>query len=114
MIKNILSFLTGVLLTFFVFIFFSLTVKNSDEILISKDFLSVIGEISHIVDEYKKPTDVSETQEALFKTFVSSYEDPYTSYISKEEFVTFNTMINGDFEGIGAYIEDSSNGVFVQ
>lgn len=73
-----------------------------------------MGEISQIVGKYKKNIDVSKTQENLLETFVASYEDPYTSYISKEESVMFNTMIGGDFEGIGAYIEDSPNGVFVQ
>lgn len=71
-------------------------------------------EISHIVWEYRTSLDRQKTQEALLKTFVQSYWDPYTSYISKEESVAFDTMIGGDFEGIGAYIEDSPNGIFVQ
>jgi hypothetical protein len=43
-------------------------------------------------------SDISKTQEALLKTYVNTYEDPYTSYISKEESVMFDTMIQGDFE----------------
>jgi C-terminal processing protease CtpA/Prc len=115
MAKNTLYFFTGVLLTFFLFSFSTYSVRNTNETLISKHFLQIIDEISTVVETYKEPVDISKTQEAIFKTFTQSYQDPYTAYISKEDSVMFNTTINGDFEGIGAYIEDSPNGgVFVQ
>ncbi len=113
MTKNSLFFLAGVLLTFSLFSLNAFNVKNTQENLLSTDFLRVMWEISQIASDYKNTPDTSKTQEALLKTFVQSYGDPYTSYISKEESVSFNTMIGGDFEWIGAYIEDSPNGVFV-
>jgi C-terminal processing protease CtpA/Prc len=57
-----------------------------------------MGEISHKVSEYKAVPDISKTQESLLKTYTDSFGDPYTSYISKEESVMFDTMIGGDFE----------------
>ncbi len=114
MTKNFLSFLSGVLLVSIVFLSYDFYVKNTQKNLLSKEFIQNVGEISHIVEKYKKNSDVLKTQENLLKTFVASYEDPFTSYISKEESLMFDTMIGGDFEGIGAYIEDSPNGVFIQ
>ncbi len=114
MTKNTLSFFTGVLLTCILFSSHNFFVKNSQQDYLSKDFTKVVSEIHSLVQKYKDPADVSQTQEALLRTLVNSYEDPYTSYISKEESVMFDTMIGGDFEGIGAYIEDSPNGVFIQ
>lgn len=114
MIKKSSYFLAGVLLTIGVIFFQWIFVKNSTETLFSEGFYRAMSEISHIVSEYKTMPEVSKTQESLLKTYVDSYGDPYTSYISKEESVMFNTMIGGDFEWIGAYIEDSPNGVFVQ
>lgn len=113
MIKKYSYFLAGVLLTSLLFLSPTFHVKNSDKNLLSSDVLKVIWEISQIVSDYKDPLDIPKTQEAILKTYTDSYGDPHTSYISKEESVMFNTMIGGDFEWIGAYIEDSPNGVFV-
>ena len=106
--------MTGVLLTILLFSLSPIFVKNHQEFLFSEGFYKVIQEIDQIVSPYKEMSDISKTQEALLKTYVNTYEDPYTSYISKEESVMFDTMIQGDFEWIGAYIEESPNGVFVQ
>ena len=114
MIKNSLSFLAGVLLTCVVIFFTNNSVKNSQENLFSKDFLGVLWEVSEIVSEYRAVPDISKTQESLLQTFVQSYGDPYTAYLSREEASALDTMIGGDFEWIGAYIEESPNGVFVQ
>ena len=115
MTKKIFSFLSGILLTSIFFLSYEWYVKNTQEDLLSKSFFQNITEISSIVSNYKKDLDVSKTQEDLLRAFTASYGDPYTSYISKEESVMFNTMIGGDFEGIGAYIEESpTTGVFVQ
>ena len=114
MIKNSLFFLAGVLLTCVVIFFTNNSVKNSQENLFSKDFLGVLWEVSEIVSEYRAVPDISKTQESLLQTFVQSYGDPYTAYLSREEASALDTMIGGDFEWIGAYIEESPNGVFVQ
>lgn len=114
MTKNSLYFFAGVLLVYVLFLFPNTFVKNPSENLLSNNFLSVTWEISQIVSQHQKTLDIPKTQEALLKTLVQSYWDPYTSYISREESVMFDTMIGGDFEWIGAYIEDSPNGVFVQ
>jgi len=98
MTKNFFSFLTGVLLTILLFSLSPIFVKNHQEFLFSEGFYKVIQEIDQIVSPYKEMSDISKTQEALLKTYVNTYEDPYTSYISKEESVMFDTMIQGDFE----------------
>ncbi len=70
-------------------------------------------EISAITSQYFPKRDEQGTQEALLKTFVSDLGDPYTTYISPKEALSFQTMIQGDFEGIGAYIENSPNGIYI-
>ncbi len=114
MTKNFFSFLAGILVSFLIFSYIWNNVQKSQETVFSKDFFQIVGEISHITSGYKTIPDKAKTQEALLKTFVQAYWDPYTTYISKEESIAFDSIIGGDFEGIGAYIEDSPNGVFVQ
>lgn len=39
--------------------------------------------------------------------------DPYSNYLSKEDFASFESMLNRDFVGIGVQLEDSKNGLLV-
>jgi len=45
--------------------------------------------------------------------FVNAYGDKFTQYFSPDELLSFQTMIEGDFEGIGAYVEESPNGIYI-
>ncbi len=74
------------------------------------------SEMSQILQEHQKnlPTPNRNTiLNNLSHTFVASYGDRFTQYFSPEEVLSFATMIEGDFEGIGAYIEESEGGVYV-
>jgi len=51
--------------------------------------------------------------DSFIHAFVEAYGDQFSEYFSPEELVSFQTMIDGDFEGIGAYVEDSPSGVYV-
>lgn len=113
MIKNITFFFAGILLSGCLFFLSSINVKKPAELFFGEDFYHLSQEISDITTRYLPQRDIKTTQEALLQTFVASLGDPYTSYISKKEALTFQTMIQGDFEGIGAYIEDSPNGVYI-
>lgn len=112
--KKSLSFLSGILLTVLIFFFNDVLVKNTSDSFLSKGFQENIHTISNIIDQYQPKPENTLIQEDLLRAFVQTYGDPYTTYISPEEAVAFATMIEGDFEGIGAYIEESPNGVFVQ
>jgi carboxyl-terminal processing protease len=51
--------------------------------------------------------------DGLTHAYVQAYGDKYTQYFSPNEVLSFKTMIEGDFEGVGAYVEDDINGVYV-
>lgn len=70
-------------------------------------------EIQKILDTYLQTPAKEKTLDALAHAFVEAYGDKYTQYFSPEETVSFQTMINGDFEGIGAYVEDDTNGIYI-
>jgi len=51
-----------------------------------------------------KSFDENKLREGAIKGMVSSLEDPYTVYFSKDEYKEFMDSLNGTFEGIGAEI----------
>ncbi len=71
------------------------------------------AEIQNILNNYLSPPSEKKIADSLTHAFVESYGDKYTQYFSPEEAVSFQTMIQGDFEGIGAYVEDDTNGIYI-
>lgn len=67
-----------------------------------------LGQFSHleeIIDKYYLyDYDIEDVQEAGMKAMVSSLEDPYSVYFTKEEFEAFNQSSAGEYEGIGMLI----------
>lgn len=63
------------------------------------------SEITKIIEQYHPAPSAQARQDALIHAYVQSYGDKYTQYFSPNEVLSFQTMIDGDFEGIGAYVE---------
>ncbi|MFZ2912299.1 MAG: S41 family peptidase [Candidatus Absconditicoccaceae bacterium] len=47
------------------------------------------------------------------KGMVKSLDDPYTEFFTPDEAKAFNEDINGEFQGIGAYLEKNKNGEII-
>lgn len=111
--KNVFFFLTGILLTLASVFLLESNVKKPTETPLSAHTQGIISEIREVLDDYKPSPPNSVLNNALLHSFVSSYDDPFTSYLSPEEMLSFSTMIEGDFEWIGAYIEEWPEGVYI-
>jgi carboxyl-terminal processing protease len=73
----------------------------------------VITEAKNILDQHITPPSEKEMVDKMIHGFVTAYGDKFTQYFSPDELLSFQTMIEGDFEGIGAYVEESPNGIYV-
>lgn len=71
------------------------------------------SEITKIIEQYHPAPSAEARQDALIHAYVQSYGDKYTQYFSPNEVISFQTMIDGDFEGIGAYVEWDTNGIYI-
>lgn len=106
-------FLTSILLLFVVFLFVQNTEKTPSESFLSRESLDTLREAQNLLDDHLSSPQDQQLSDELIHAFVDSYGDQFTEYFSPEESVSFQTMIDGDFEGIGAYVEDSPGGVYV-
>ncbi len=111
--KNVLFFLTGIVVTLTSVFFFCDNVKNSVGTPQNPYIWELFTEIEGVLAEYKKAPQKSDLQNALIHGFVAAYDDPFTNYLSPEQMLSFSTMIEGDFEWIGAYVEDGAEGVYI-
>lgn len=111
--KNLFFFLTGILLTLGSV---SLVQNYSETTPISSfsgDLGITLAEAKTLLDTYIAPPSEKKLTDEVVHAFVDSYGDQFTQYFSPEELLSFQTMIEGDFEWIGAYVEESSNGVYI-
>lgn len=111
--KNLSFFFTGVALT----LLGAYTVQNIYETPSSSTSLGetseIVSEAKSILDDYISPPSPPDLSDDILHSFVESYGDQFTQYFSPEELLSFETMIQGDFEGIGAYVEESPNGIYI-
>ena len=63
-----------------------------------------------IMDSYYKKVDEKKLIEGAINGMLSSLNDPHTSYFNKTETQSFNEIMNGSYEGIGAEISLDNNG----
>lgn len=61
----------------------------------------------HYIDSF----DSKAMEEAALKSYINKLGDKYSSYISKEEFEDYKTMISGDYKGIGVEVFIDDNGL---
>jgi len=64
-----------------------------------------------ILENYVEPDkiDTQKLNEGILKGLVQGLDDPYSTYLIKEQWEMFTSDLSGEFEGIGAYV-GSENG----
>ena len=73
-----------------------------------------IDNYNYIVQNYYGDLNKEELVEHAISGMLESIDDPYTTYLDKNESNTFNTTLEGSFEGIGVeVINDSDNNIIV-
>lgn len=114
MFKNLIKYSTFFALIFFIFFFVN---KDSGESEIRQMLLnteSQLSELSDILMSYDMNLDREKFSDQILSDFVSSHGNTYTEYInSTDSKVFFETVVQGDFEWIGAFIEESPQGVYI-
>ena len=73
----------------------------TEEVVEKADYLWKMIDRYYLWDEDK---DVKSAQDAVYKGIVSSLDDPYSVYYTKEEFDELNESYSGEYSGIGAYV----------
>lgn len=106
-------FWTSILLLLVIFFFVQNFWQNTPESFFSKDNATIISEAKNLLDKHLSTPSEKHMSDAFIHAFVEAYGDQFSEYFSPEELVSFQTMIDGDFEWIGAYVEDSPSGVYV-
>lgn len=89
------------------------TEADSDNSLMSKAVKSKLNRIKSIIDTYYlEEIDEDKMVEGMYKGLVSSLEDPYSVYYTKDEFAALMESSSGSYCGIGAYVsQDVKTGV---
>lgn len=80
---------------------------------LSKDLGKFFDVYETIVDNYRDDVNKEELIESAINGMVSSVGDEYTSYVDKDLTNEFNELVNGVYEGIGATIQLTEEGVKV-
>ena len=111
--KTLSFFLTWLFLTFVGMYIVQNFVKTPSTSSFSGDLWAVITEAKNILDQHITPPSEKKMVDEIIHGFVAAYGDKFTQYFSPDELLSFQTMIEGDFEGIGAYVEESPNGIYV-
>ena len=89
------------------------TEADSDDSLMSKSVKLKLSRIKSIIDTYYlNEIDEEKMTEGMYKGLVSSLEDPYSVYYTKDEFAALMESSSGSYCGIGAYVsQDVKTGV---
>lgn len=92
-----------------------LTVINAEEHLSHEAEIQLIKEVYDKLHEHhvSKPSRDQLIKGAI-NGLILSLEDPYTSYLTEDEYKRFINSIDGSYIGIGIYIELTAEGVIVQ
>lgn len=89
------------------------TEADSDDSIMSKAVKLKLSRIKSIIDTYYlNDIDNEKMTEGMYKGLVSSLEDPYSVYYTKDEFDALMESSSGSYCGIGAYVsQDVKTGV---
>jgi carboxyl-terminal processing protease len=75
---------------------------------------AVRSEIEETIrDNFYKPVDESQLDDASLRGIVESLEDPYSRYITPKEASEFQERVSGEFEGVGMSVEKDNRGLRV-
>jgi len=69
--------------------------------------------VDAIEDNFYKPVDEKDFEDASLKGIVESLRDPFSSYVTPKEYDEFNDSLNGEFEGVGMNVEEDRRGLKV-
>ncbi len=72
-----------------------------------------IEEIENIVSKYSVNEFDEDAKDGMYKGLVATLNDPYSYYMSKDEFVDFIENTEGNYVGIGVYITVTEDGEIV-
>lgn len=111
--KTLSLFLTCLFLTFVGIYIVQNFVKTPSISSFWGDLWEIISETKNLLDEYGSAPSEKKLVDEMIHGFVNAYGDKFTQYFSPDEILSFQTMIDGDFEGIGAYVEESPNGIYI-
>jgi len=111
--KTLSFFLTCLFLTFVGIYIVQNFVKTPSTSSFSGDLGLVITEAKTVLDQHLSAPSEQKMTDEIIHGFVNAYGDRFTQYFSPDELLSFQTMIEGDFEGIGAYVEESPNGIYI-
>ena len=85
-------------------------VGSSDDEYLSK----FIENYNYIVDNYYGDLDKNKLIDSAISGMLDSIDDPYTTYIDESSSNSFNTTLEGSFQGIGVeVVNDSDNNIVV-
>ena len=104
------SFAFGIILTLAILLaFFSLGSGGGDGIDSSK-----LRQIDSYIDKYYlKDYDKKEMVDNAYRGYVAGLGDPYSAYMTKEEYDNYQTSTTGSYSGIGVTFETSEKGQYV-
>jgi carboxyl-terminal processing protease len=69
--------------------------------------------IDKIEDNFYKPVEDEELEEASLRGIVESLDDPYSHYLTPEQARSVRESISGEFEGVGMTVEEDRRGLRV-
>ena len=91
-------FLTSILLLLVFILFVRIFDKNTHETPFNKENITLLAEVKNLLDQHLPTPSKKEISDSLIQGFVGAYDDQFSTYFSPEEFLSFQTMIEGDFE----------------
>lgn len=71
---------------------------------IYKDFSKIIGVEEYIKENYLRDVDENKAIDGQLKGLVQSLEDPYSQYLTVEEYASFTQQTSGIYGGIGVIV----------
>lgn len=66
-----------------------------------------------VLENYYEEPDEDAMQEMMYKGLIAGLGDPYSAYMTKEEYASYMDSVSGEFEGIGIVFSEDKNGRFV-
>lgn len=82
--------------------------EKTDKKLDDKYVLERINEVKSMIDKnYYKKADDYDVLMGMLKGAVSSLNDPYSYYMTEDEYKKFNEETDGEFAGLGIYVSGS-------
>lgn len=95
----------------------SIAVTAGDKVVVSKSDFDTLQQVKkllglkeYIKDYYVEGADDSKLMEGAMKGMFESLGDPYSVYMTKEEYKSFNEMVSGSYAGVGLVITRGEDG----